>query len=63
MTKNGQLILLKAEEVAEILNISRAMVYRLMRSGEIPAVSIGRSKRILPVDLDGYIHKNKINIE
>ena len=48
--------LLKATDVAEILNISRAMAYRLMRTREIPTVSIGKSKRVRPVDLHNYIN-------
>jgi len=48
--------LLKANDVAEILNISRAKAYRLMQSREIPTVSIGKAKRVRPVDLHNFIH-------
>jgi excisionase family DNA binding protein len=58
MSKNAQLSLLKAEQVAQILNISLSLAYRLMQNGEIPTVSIGRSKRVRPDDLDGFINKN-----
>ena len=47
--------LLKATDVAEILNISRAMAYRLMETREIPTVSIGKAKRVRPVDLHNFI--------
>ena len=50
--------LLRASQVAQILNISISKAYRLMQNGEIPTVSIGRSKRVRPDDLDGYINKN-----
>jgi excisionase family DNA binding protein len=50
--------LLKAIEVAEVLNISKSMAYRLMQTHEIPTVSIGKAKRVRPVDLDSYIHQN-----
>ena len=50
--------LLKATEVAEILNISRAFAYRLMQRGEIPTVQIGSARRVRPVDLQKYIEKN-----
>lgn len=36
-------LLLRVEEVAEALAISRSAVYALIRSGRIPAVKIGRS--------------------
>ena len=48
--------LLKATDVAEILNISRVMAYRLMQTREIPTVSIGTAKRVRPVDLHDYIN-------
>ena len=50
--------LLKATEVAEILNISKSMAYRLMQTREIPTVFIGTAKRVRPVDLDNYINTN-----
>ena len=50
--------LLKATDVAEILNISRSMAYRLMQTSEIPTVSIGSAKRVRPVDLNNYINDN-----
>jgi excisionase family DNA binding protein len=50
--------LLKATEVAEILNISRSMAYRLMQTRAIPTVCIGNAKRVRPVDLHNYITVN-----
>ncbi len=47
--------LLKAHEVAQILNISRSLSYRLMQSGAIPAIRIRNSVRVSQVDLDKYI--------
>jgi excisionase family DNA binding protein len=47
--------LLKATEVARILNISRALAYRLMQIGRIPVVRINRAVRVKPEDLDRYI--------
>ena len=52
--------LLKAIEVAEILNISRAMAYRLMQTRQIPTVRIGSSRRVRPVDLQNFIKHNLI---
>jgi len=50
--------LLKAIDVAEILNISRAMAYELMRKGEIQTVHIGASRRVRPIDLQEFIAQN-----
>ena len=50
--------LLKATDVAYILNISRAMAYRLMQVGKIRTVSIGTSKRVRKKDLLKYIENN-----
>ena len=50
--------LLKATEVAEILNISLPMAYRLIQVGEIRAVQIGKGRRVRPQDLRHYIESN-----
>jgi excisionase family DNA binding protein len=50
--------LLKAEEVAKLLNVSRAFSYFLMQSGQLPTVKLGRAVRVRPQDLLGFIEKN-----
>jgi excisionase family DNA binding protein len=50
--------LLRAKEVAEILQISRAMAYNLMLRGEIPTVRIGKCRRVRPEDLILFIKNN-----
>jgi len=54
--------LLKAKDVAEILQISRAMAYNLMQSGEIPTVRIGKARRVRPEDLIKYIERNTFKL-
>ena len=49
---------LKATEIAEILNISRAYAYQLMQRGEIRTVQIGAARRVRPRDLREYIEEN-----
>ena len=51
-------ILLKGDDVAKILNISRSFAFQLMRHGEIPTVRMGRSVRVRKADLDQYIREN-----
>jgi excisionase family DNA binding protein len=50
--------LLKAKDVAEILNISRLRAYHFMQIGEIPTVRIGKLRRVKPEDLNKYIESN-----
>jgi excisionase family DNA binding protein len=49
--------LLKSEEVAEILQVSKAHAYVLMKRGEIPSVRIGKIVRVRLVDLERYINE------
>ena len=51
-------VLLKAADIAKVLNISKSMAYRLMQTGEIPTVNIGNAKRVRPLDLHIYITAN-----
>ena len=53
---NGEL--LKAPDVAKILNISKTFAYKLMRTGKIRTVKIERALRVRQADLDEYIQKN-----
>jgi excisionase family DNA binding protein len=47
--------LLRATEVAQILNVSRAFAYRLMQQGKIRTVVIAKARRVRPVDLQDFI--------
>jgi excisionase family DNA binding protein len=49
--------LLNIREVAEILHVSRSLVYLLLKCGDIPTVRIGRMIRVRPEDLERYIHE------
>ncbi len=50
--------LLKAPEVAVILNCSKAFVYKLIDQGKLPSVQIGYAKRVRPEDLHHFIREN-----
>ena len=47
--------LLKSEEVAHRLHVSRSFAYLLMKRGDIPTVRIGTAVRVRPEDLQKYI--------
>jgi putative molybdopterin biosynthesis protein len=49
--------LLRPDEVAEVLNISKSLAYKLLQQGQIPAVRFNKTVRVRQVDLDNYINK------
>jgi excisionase family DNA binding protein len=50
--------LLKAIDVARILNVSKAFAYQLMRKGVIPTVRILGARRVRLEDLRRFIQEN-----
>ena len=55
--------LLKASEVARILNISRSLVYRLIHTGKIPSIRINQAVRIHNDDLNRFIEDNRADVD
>jgi excisionase family DNA binding protein len=51
--------LLKAAEVARILNISRSLSYRLMQTGVMPVIRINNAIRVTLPDLEEYIRRSR----
>ena len=56
---NPQKRLLKAEEVAKYLRISKSGAYRLMQTGEIPVVRIGKVVRAREEDIESFVLNTK----
>ena len=50
---------LSLEEVAEILGVTYQLVYKLARSGELPAVRLGKLYRVSKADLAEYLESKK----
>lgn len=48
-------------EVAAMMRVSKMTVYRLVHSGELPAVRVGRSFRVTESDVDEYLRKSFFN--
>ncbi|MET0800027.1 MAG: helix-turn-helix domain-containing protein [Actinomycetota bacterium] len=42
-------------EVADLLRVSRMTVYRMIKTGEMPAVRVGRSYRLREEDVHSYL--------
>jgi len=47
--------LLKSEEIAQLLGVSKSFAYKLIRQGMVPSVRMGRSVRVRQEDLDIFI--------
>jgi excisionase family DNA binding protein len=45
-------------EVATMMRVSKMTVYRIVHSGELPAVRVGRSFRVTEKDVDEYIKRS-----
>ncbi len=48
-------LLLTCTQAAAVLSLSRATVQRLVASGELPSVTVGRARRIPVSDLQAYV--------
>ena len=46
---------LTVAEVADIMRVSKMTVYRLVHSGELPAVRVGRSFRVHETAVNQYL--------
>ena len=49
---------LTVAEVAATMRVSKMTVYRLVHSGELPAVRVGRSFRVTEDDVNEYLRKS-----
>ena len=50
---------LSLEEVADFLGVTYQLIYRLVRSGEMPAARLGKLYRVSRSDLETYLEKSK----
>lgn len=51
--------LLQVSEVAEKLNIGKSLTYRLIKSGDLPAIRISNCVRVTDSDLEKFISNNR----
>lgn len=49
---------LTVEEVAELMRVSKMTVYRLLHSGELPGIRVGRSFRVPREALDTFLRSS-----
>jgi excisionase family DNA binding protein len=55
--------LLTVAEVADTMRVSNMTVYRLIKSGELPALRVGKNYRLRESDVDNYLSKRSVNQE
>lgn len=56
--ESGRMRYLTVNEVADEMRISRMTVYRLLHSGELPGVRVGRSFRVPEDALAAYLRSS-----
>lgn len=56
MVDNGTF--LTVAEVAEYMRVSKMTVYRLVHSGELPAIRVGRSFRVQQKAVEEYLNSS-----
>lgn len=57
----GGVSFLTVAEVAAIMRVSKMTVYRLVHSGELPAVQIGRSFRVPEKAVTDYLNQSVVD--
>jgi excisionase family DNA binding protein len=50
-------LLLKVEQVADRLNLGRAKTWQMVMAGEIPSLTIGRSRRVPAAALREWVER------
>lgn len=54
---NAPQLLLTVEEAADRLRICRSNMYKLISSGEVDSIQIGRLRRVIPSALEDYVQR------
>jgi len=54
----GEVAFMTVAEVAAIMRVSKMTVYRLVHSGELPAVRVGRSFRVREDAVSEYLSQS-----
>ena len=55
--------LLTVSEVANAMRVSNMTVYRLIKSGELPAVRVGKNYRLRETDLERFLEERSVRTE
>ena len=55
--------LLTVAEVASAMRVSTMTVYRLIKSGELPAVRVGQNYRVRGTDVERYLAERSVQVD
>ncbi len=55
--------LLTVGEVAATMRVSNMTVYRMIKSGQLPAIRVGKNYRIRESDVDRYLAERSVQTE
>ncbi|MGH2706204.1 MAG: helix-turn-helix domain-containing protein [Actinomycetota bacterium] len=55
--------LLTVREVAAMMRVSNMTVYRLIKSGQLPALRVGKNYRIRESDIDRYLSDRSVQAQ
>lgn len=55
--------LLTVSEVAAAMRVSNMTVYRLIKSGDLPALRVGKNYRIRESDVARYLSERSVRVE
>jgi excisionase family DNA binding protein len=47
---------LTVAQIADVMNVSKMTVYRLVHDGSLTAFHVGRQMRVRPQDFERYLH-------
>ncbi|GAA1386148.1 helix-turn-helix domain-containing protein [Kitasatospora putterlickiae] len=56
-------VFLTVAEVAAVMRVSKMTVYRLVHSGELPAIRVGRSFRVPQQAVHEYLKESYVRLE
>ncbi|MGI8707670.1 MAG: helix-turn-helix domain-containing protein [Actinomycetota bacterium] len=56
-------LLLTVDEVARVMRVSNMTVYRLIKSGQMAAIRVGKNYRIRRRDVERYLSDRAVRVE
>ncbi|KDN84923.1 transcriptional regulator [Kitasatospora cheerisanensis KCTC 2395] len=57
------MVFLTVAEVASVMRVSKMTVYRLVHSGELPAIRVGRSFRVPEQKVHEYLQESYVRLQ
>ncbi|MGW3865785.1 helix-turn-helix domain-containing protein [Streptomyces sp. NPDC005047] len=59
----NEVVFLTVAEVASVMRVSRMTVYRLVHSGHLPAIRVGRAFRVPEQAVHEYLRESYLGVE